>query len=158
MGEGRADRIEHGGAAGRGGGKEFRQPDTAAGGPAKVGRRDDTRREGEAARLRRFHDLGVEAGSQAEAGAGGDGRTERLRRQDRAGADIELRPPLCHHGDDLGSRLGPERDLGDRQAAFQQSVGQGKGVAGAFDRDHRHDAERGRLFERRAHVRTSCVA
>ena len=48
-----------------------------------------------------------------------------------------------HLGDDLRGGGRAEGDLGHRQAAFQQGVGQGQGRLDRLDRDHRHHPKPG---------------
>ena len=58
----------------------------------------------------------------------------------RARADQQCRPVLGNLRDDRRSGGGAEGDLGHRQTAFQQGVGQGQGRLDRLDRDHRHHA------------------
>ena len=75
---------------------------------------------------------------------GGRARPDRLSslfgRQDRPGADDQLRHPLRHGPNRLLRRRGPEGDLRKRQPSLAEGISEGNGVCGLFDPDHRNDS------------------
>src|SRR5262249_52962897 len=75
-------------------------------------------------------DHGVtESGGDDKSGAGGNGGVDLVSRDDRPGADNQVRG-FGHSSDSLGGRGSPEGDLGEGQPALGQGGGQRFGSAG----------------------------
>ena len=86
-------------------------------------------------------DHGVEAGADDKLGPGGDGPVGLLGGENRAGSHQHVGDLVNNAADGLLAGGGAEGDLGGRQTALHQGLGQGDRLVGVVDGNDRDDAD-----------------
>ncbi len=137
----RGDGLEVAHTAGGFGREELEQGDAAREREGYLGRCAHARQHRHARPRRKVDNGGVEPGGDQEPGPGRDRPLCLIHGKDGTGADRHFGHLGRDGCDGAGRRVGPEGDLGARQAAAQQGPRQGNGGGDAGDLDDRDDTK-----------------